>query len=101
MKKGEATGPQKRTRRSAPEEQDEATREVDRRDDDARARSAWDSTLQRAAEEAQRILTALEGLPAGSASAIPAELPLQQLREVEHKLNELRVVLEQAGDTAL
>ncbi len=102
MKKGEASGPQKRARRSSePEPQEEVLdgeQEVVRGDDDTRARAAWDAVLQRTAEEAQRISHALELLPAGDVVRKVDTIPLEEMRQAEQELTKLRVFLEQTGD---
>ena len=109
MSKGEATGPQKRPRRTtqaaaAPVTEEaldgplDPDAEVVRGDDDSRARAAWDAVVQRTAEEAQRVLDALENLPAGDLVRKPDTMPLEEMREVEGNLTKLRVILEQTGD---
>lgn len=109
MKKGEASGPQKRPRRATQPDRaetgtealDEALdpdQEVSRGDDDSRARLAWDAVVQRTSEEAQRLLDALEGLPAGDLVRKVDTMPLEEMREVEGSLTKLRVILEQTGD---
>lgn len=113
MRKGEATGPQKRARRETPAAkpadqpeaaEDEALdgdQEVVRGDDRARARQAWDATLDRIHAEAERVLTAADRLPASQVLRKPEEAPLHTLHDFEADLTKLRVRLEQATDAVL
>lgn len=109
MKKGEASGPQKRPRRvSVPDPAEtrevaadgplDPDAEVPRVEEGYQARAAWDATIARLSEEAQRVLTALEGAPAGDTIRRLKDMPLETLQQVEAKMTELRVVLEQTVD---
>lgn len=113
MKKGEATGPQKRAKRpaaqqeravgdaSGPESLDEDEEAVDphapveRSGDAVTARRAYDSALQRISEEGQRIGLVLEDFPAGETVVVAATIPLEELADIELKLTGLRVRLSQ------
>jgi len=69
--------------------------------DALRARQAWDSTVQRMSEEAQRVVSALENIPAGTTVRTPLELPVDMLRDLEAGLVKVRLGLEQTGDLVL
>ncbi len=91
MRRGAATGPQ------APEEQPEgeAQARFAGRDKDTRLRGAYDASVARMAEDAQRILAALEQFPAGSYFQPATDVPLGVVNGLEQQLGKLRTQVEQ------
>jgi hypothetical protein len=94
MKKGEATGSQRKPKVRESEGEDE----VIRQDDRTKAINAYESVRTRTCEEAEKLLEAVENLISGDAVSDPSELPLPQMRSLEMRLSELRVNYDQLLD---
>lgn len=105
MKKGEATGPQKQPRvkavpASAPAPEPQADDERTLRTEDSRRKRAWDLAVSRLAEDASRLLQAVETLPAADLVTEADELPLEAILDAEKSLNRVRLELDQLASLA-
>lgn len=102
MRKGQATGPQKKARAAPPppEKAEEGDGTTVRNDDRQRKRIAWDACAVRIQEEAERVQDAALALPQAELLGKVDEIPLPQLRNLEAGLTKLRVQLEQTRDLA-
>lgn len=115
MRKGEATGPQRRARRGDggksqpdfPGEGDAEDQELDpdapvsRGDDGSQVRASWDALLGRMSAANSTMATTLSGLPDGARVRKLDMLPLREFRQLERQLAELQVRLWQAADQVL
>lgn len=103
MEKGKATGPQRRSRRTAeppPEASEEGEEEaVIAGGDTAKARRAWDALTRRFRLALAGVQDVLASLPVGREVRKVEDLPMARMRALEEELSALRVRLSQAADS--
>jgi len=95
METGRATGPQKRPKHEVEEPEVSGTDEHSTVTEGARRSAAWDELVSRIHDEAQRVVHAVELLPASERVSEAECLPISEGHTIELQLTKLRVTLEQ------